>query len=217
MTIKNKAQLIGIFGGSFDPVHNGHLRLIIELLEQLPFSEIRILPCHTPALKTANYAPAEHRLNMLGLATLALNKIILDDRELKRSGVSYTYDSLISIRQEITDKPLALIIGCDAFLEFNKWYRWQDILKLTHLIVVTRPNFTLPSNGIIYDLLEKHLTQDIQDFNITAAGKIMICPIPLLAISATDIRRKIAENLSIRYLVPDNVLEYITNEQLYFD
>ena len=215
MTKEKIQQLVGIFGGTFDPIHNGHLRLMIELSEQLPFSEIRVLPCHTPALKTTSYASPEHRLNMLRLATRSLNQIIIDDRELKRTGVSYTYDSLVSIREEIGNKPLALIIGTDAFLGFDKWYRWQEIMKLSNILIVARPNYTLPSSGVIYDLLQKNLTQDIQDFYKTSVGKIMICPIPLLAISATDIRRRIAEHLSIRYLVPDTILEYIVNEKIY--
>ena len=208
-------QLIGIFGESFDPIHNGHLRLIIELLEQMPFSEIRILPCQTPALKPATHASAVHRLNMLVLATLELNKIVLDDRELKRHGVSYTYDSLLAVRDESGNKPLALIIGNDAFLEFDKWHRWQDILKLAHIVIVLRPNYVLPTTGTVFNILENHLTNDVQELCKMPAGKIMLCSIPLLTISATDIRRRIAEDLSIRYLVPDNVWEYISTEGVY--
>lgn len=208
-------QLIGIFGGSFDPIHNGHLRLIIELLEQMPFSEIRILPCQTPALKQATRASAVHRLNMLELATLELNKIVLDDRELKRHGVSYTYDSLLAIRNESGNKPLALIIGNDAFIAFDQWYRWQDILNLAHIIVVVRPNYALPTSGTVFNLFENHVTSDVQELCKMPAGKIMLCSIPLLTISATDIRRRIAEDLSIRYLVPDDVWEYISTKEVY--
>jgi nicotinate-nucleotide adenylyltransferase len=215
MITKDLPQIIGIFGGSFDPIHNGHLRVVIELLETMPFSEIRILPCQTPALKPLIYASAEHRFNMLGLATQALNKTVIDERELKRDGVSYTYDSLVAIRDESGNKPLVLIIGNDAFAEFDRWYRWQDILSLAHIIIVTRPNYILPSTGNIQRLLENHLTQHVEDLCKMPAGKIMLCPIPLLAISATDIRRKITGNLSIRFLVPDSVLEYISNQKIY--
>lgn len=215
MTGLNQQQLIGIYGGAFDPVHNGHCRLIIELLERLPFAEIKILPCKTPALKPQTKASATDRLNMLGMALLAFDSISIDDRELKRQKISYTYDSLVEIRSELGHQPLALIMGSDAFMVFDQWHRWQEILNLAHIIIVNRPNFALPVTGVLAQLVNDKRVDDVNELCKTAAGKIFICPIPLLTISATDIRRKCEENLSIKYLVPDSVLEYIINEEIY--
>ncbi len=215
MKESNHQQIIGIYGGSFDPIHNGHCRLIIELLEKMPFSEIKILPCLTPALKPETKVPADHRLNMLGLALLGINRVNIDERELKRAKVSYTYDSLQEIRNELGDKPLALIMGIDAFSDFDQWHRWQELLPLAHIIIVSRPHYELPQKTVLAELLKKHLVDDQNELCKTPGGKIFICPIPLLSISATDIRRKCEDNLSIKYLVPDSVLEYIINEELY--
>lgn len=208
-------QLTGIFGGTFDPIHHGHLRLVVELLEQMHFAEIKMLPCGRPALKPSSKAAAAHRLTMLGLALLQQDQITIDDRELKRDTVSFTYDSLAAIRAESGDKPLALIIGNDVIREFDQWHRWQELLSLAHIIIVSRPNYALPTTGRVATWLAEHMTDNKEDLYKKPCGKIMICSIPLLAISASDIRRRIADNLSIRYLVPDAVWEYISNEGIY--
>lgn len=215
MTELKQQQLIGVYGGSFDPVHNGHCRLIIELLERLPLTEIKILPCKTPALKPQTQASATHRLNMLGMALLECDRVSIDDRELKRQKISYTYDSLLEIRKEIGQQPIALIMGSDAFINFDQWHRWQELLTLAHIIIVNRPHFELPVTGVLAHLLTDNCVDDVNELSKRSAGKIFICPIPLLAISATDIRRKYEEKLSIKYLVPDSVLEYIINEEIY--
>ena len=211
----SKQSMIGILGGTFDPIHIGHLRAAIELSEQLPLSEIRFMPCKQPVLKKTLVANAEHRINMLRLALAGYEKLLIDDRELHRNTPSYTIDSLQEIRDEMPDRIITLIIGSDAFRDFDQWHRWREILNLAHLIIIPRPQYDLPTTDPLATLLKSHQTQDFNALMREHNGRIWISATPLLTISAREIRKHIVAHLDVRYLVPDDVLKYIAAEGLY--
>jgi nicotinate-nucleotide adenylyltransferase len=211
----SKQSMIGILGGTFDPIHIGHLRAAIELSEQLPLSEIRFMPCKQPVLKKTLVANAAHRINMLHLALAGYKKLIIDERELQRDTPSYTINSLQAIHDEMPDRIIALILGSDAFRDFDQWHRWQEILNLGHLIIIPRPHYDLPTTGPLAALLHAHQVQDFNVLTHERNGKIWISATPLLTISAREIRKHIAAHLDVRYLVPDEVLKYIVANGLY--
>jgi nicotinate-nucleotide adenylyltransferase len=189
--------MIGIFGGTFDPIHLGHLRLALELGERYPFDEIRFIPCKQPVLKHAAIASAEHRLAMLKLAVEKQPTFIVDDREIQRSSPSYMIDTLLSLNHEMPGREFALILGSDALAQFTTWNRWQEIIKLAKLLVVPRPSFM--STSIRPELKAQTVIQNISG----------------LPISSSQIRAEIQAGRSVRYWVPDSVWEYITSYQLY--
>lgn len=208
-------QPIGILGGTFDPIHYGHLRCALELYQQLNLQEVRFIPCHQPVLdKTARATPLQ-RVTMLKMALADQPHFLLDEREIQRSTPSYTLDTLISLREEFPHTPLCLMIGCDLLHSLERWHRWHELLTFAHLIVMTRPNSTLPLKGTIAEFIHNHQINDIKQLQQQLSGYLLLVNIPMLDISATFIRHQLAAALSPRYLLPDAVLQYIQQEKLY--
>lgn len=209
-------KLIGIFGGSFDPVHHGHLRSMVELDEALALDQLRLMPNRQSPLKDQPGASSEQRLAMLQLATKHQPKWLIDKRELGRSGPSYTVDSLLELKQEVTDGAhLCLIMGTDAFAAFDQWHQWQAILDLAHLVIMARPGEHLPEQGAVADLLSERKADSSNELTDKAAGSILLQQLTPMRVSATEIRQRLQAGQSIRYLVPDSVWEYIRKHQLY--
>ncbi|PWQ95301.1 nicotinate-nucleotide adenylyltransferase [Leucothrix arctica] len=205
--------MIGIRGGTFDPIHTAHLRATLEVVEALALSQVRLLPGSIPPHRPQPLASAEQRLDMVELAVQSNDLFIADDRELRREGASYTVDTLRSFREEFGEKePLALIIGMDAFLDFTKWYEWETIISLAHLVVTSRPDYTAQP---LQAWAEAIRSDNMQELHANAAGKLYFVQTTALSISATDIRHHQQEGRSIRYLVPDVVYDYIKQNQLY--
>ena len=211
-------QLIGLLGGTFNPIHNGHLRLAQELADSLKLAEVRFIPSAQPPHKAVPAVNADHRAAMVQLATNANTFFKLDTRELHRNGASYTIDTLISLQEDLGGSvALGLIMGTDAFAKLNTWHRWQALLDYCHIILVERPNsVTQPKLAKeLTLLLHDHYTENIVDLTTENAGYIHMQKITALDITSTKIRAQLASGLSPRYLMPDNVLEYIKNNQLY--
>jgi nicotinate-nucleotide adenylyltransferase len=206
---------IGILGGTFDPIHFGHLRMALTLLEKLSLNEIWFIPCKQPLLKETARAATSQRLKMLQIATHNQTGFIVDERELKRNTPSYSVDTLRSIRDEHPAASLCFIIGSDILSELTQWHRWQEILTLAHLIVVTRPGYQPPQSGEIAVYLKNHLAKDKNELLEKTHGCIWIQPLPLLEISSSDIRKQIMNGQHPRYLLPDEVLAYIHEEGIY--
>nr|VFK04566.1 MAG: nicotinate-nucleotide adenylyltransferase [Candidatus Kentron sp. H]VFK04790.1 MAG: nicotinate-nucleotide adenylyltransferase [Candidatus Kentron sp. H]VFK07771.1 MAG: nicotinate-nucleotide adenylyltransferase [Candidatus Kentron sp. H] len=206
---------IGILGGTFDPVHNGHLRFALEVRHQLSLSSVRLIPLRKPPHRTSPQAADEIRLRMLMAAVRDEEGLIVDDQELRRNGISYTVDTLNVLQQRFPEHSLCLILGMDAFCQLTTWNQWRRILELAHIAVAQRPGTSLPMEGEIVHLLAKRKTSDPARLCEEPAGHIMVLPVPQLDISATRIRAQVTHSASIRYLVPDSVLEIITHEQLY--
>jgi nicotinate-nucleotide adenylyltransferase len=206
---------IGILGGTFDPVHCGHLRLALEIREQLSLDCVRLLPAPNPRLREAPRADVSLRLELLAAAVDGEPGLKVDARELGRDGPTVTVETLESFRQEFPDELLVFILGMDSFRSLDRWHRWQDLLDLTHLAVAHRPGGSLPGPGPIADLLEQCRCVDAATLKAESAGRIMICEPPLLDISATRVRSLIAEGRSIRFLVPDKVIELMNRTRCY--
>ncbi|GMQ75385.1 MAG: nicotinate-nucleotide adenylyltransferase [Gammaproteobacteria bacterium] len=206
---------IGILGGTFDPVHCGHLRLALEIRERLSLDSVRLLPAANPRLRETPRADASQRLELLAAAVDGEPGLQVDARELERDGPTYTVETLESFRREFPDEVLVFILGMDSFQSLDRWHRWQDLPGLAHLVVAHRPGGSLPGPGAIADLLARRGCDDVATLKAESAGRIMICEPPLLDISATRIRSLVAEGRSIRFLVPDKVIELMNRTRCY--
>ena len=209
---------LGIFGGTFDPVHYGHLRPALELREQLRLGEVRFIPAAQPPHRGTPTASSGQRLVMLQRAVAGIAGFTIDERELQRSGPSYMVDTLRSLRNEVGERPLVLLLGLDAFLGLPGWHQWQELTSLAHIAVATRPGWEreqLQARAELHELLALHGSDDPVVLRQSRAGRIVMAPVTPLAISATMIRERLREGFSVRFLLPDDVLSYIEEKRLY--
>ena len=209
--------MLGIYGGTFDPVHYGHLRTALDVKEALRISDLRFLPCRTPAHRGAPGANPQQRLSMLELALQkAGTDFSIDRRELDREGPSYMVDTLASLRRDEPDRPICLILGLDAFAAIPSWHRWRELFNLAHFAVMWRPGAKKPDwSGELADLVLTRREEELGKLASTPCGKIAFLEVTQLAISATGIRNMIAQGKSPRYLLPETVLEMIQSQALY--
>lgn len=207
--------MIGVFGGTFDPVHHGHLRAALELLQGLQLQELRLIPSRIPPHRGAPGASPEQRLAMLRVAVRGQAGFRVDERELRREGPSYTVDTLHSLRAELGAVPLCLIVGADAFLGFPTWHRWTELMELAHVVVMRRPGWSAPRVGPVAELLQQRLVQDPAQLREQGAGYILVWPVTQLDISASRIREEIRLGKSPRYLLPEAVWDMIQAEGIY--
>ncbi len=209
-------RLIGILGGTFDPIHYGHLRPALEVWQGLGLDEIRLIPLRDPPHRGRPRVDAEQRLHMVRLAVADQAGFVVDDRELRREGLSYTLDTLSSLRADMGDEVhFCILLGSDALLGFPDWHEPDEVLRLAHLIVMHRPGagvFGVPS---LQTLLRQHQTRDPSRLRNKAAGAILFHPVTQLEISATAIRAMLASGESPRFLLPDPVLTYMQQQGLY--
>ncbi len=211
-----QSPLVGVFGGTFNPVHYGHLRSALELAERLQLEELRLMPSAQPPHRDVVQCSAAHRAAMLELAVAGESRLTCDARELQRSGKSYTIDSLIELRAELdVDTGLCMVLGCDAVLDIVSWHRWQELLDWAHIIVIARPGWHLPPTGAIAQWLHEHRLDDRSMLRRRPAGGIVIEELRPLDISSTEIRELLAAGRSARYLMPQSVLDYIQTHKLY--
>ncbi len=208
--------MIGIFGGTFDPPHFGHLRPLLEVQQALALDEVRLIPCFIPPHRAVPDASAEQRLAMLQLAVSEAPGFIVDPRELQRGGPSYMVDTLASLRDEQgVNKSLVLIIGLDAFVSLDRWHRWLELIELAHVVVMQRPGGALPKTGAVAELMEQVQALAVLELQQQAAGKIYFQPVTQLDISATAIREQLFRGQDVRFLMPGSVRHYIETQGLY--
>lgn len=207
---------IGIFGGTFDPVHIGHLRTALELREHLGLEAMHLMPCGDPGHRATPLTSAAHRLAMVELALAGENGLVADDREVRRGGQTWTVDTLIQLRAEWgSELPLCLCIGMDSLVHLNSWKRWRELIELAHIVVAARPGWTVPATGEVADwIAEKRVTDKAELLN-APAGHLYIAEMTLLPVAATDMRSALRSGHSIRYLTPDAVVDYIQYHHLY--
>ncbi len=212
-------RLVGIFGGTFNPIHYGHLRMAQELADGLGMDEVRCIPSANPPHKDSVTVSAEHRAAMVKLAIADNPLFSLDEQELKRDGASYTIDTLISLRETLgKDTALCLMMGSDAFVKLNTWHRWQELLDYAHIILVQRPNQGKPQETLpdeLQTLLRDHYAEDVSALREENAGLINMQAISAQEISATRIRESLKHGRTVRYLTPPSVSKYIQQNQLY--
>lgn len=208
--------MIGIYGGTFDPVHYGHLRTALEVKEALNLSEVRFVPARLPPHRAPPVASPEARREMLELALAgAPMGFALDLRELERPGPSYMVDTLVSLRRELGAVPVCLLLGMDAFLGLPAWHRWQEIFQLAHLVVMARPGFKPEFSPVLTRELDRRRVENCARLRETISGAIYFQPVTLLGISSTFIRSALADGRSPKYLLPDRVLALICQRGYY--
>ncbi|MDG1583101.1 nicotinate-nucleotide adenylyltransferase [Pseudomonas sp. GOM6] len=209
------ARRIGILGGTFNPVHIGHLRAALEVAEYMGLDELRLIPSARPPHREAPLVSAEQRLAMVELAVAGEVQLRVDDRELQRDKPSFTYDTLESVRGELsTEDQLFLLLGWDAFCGLPSWYRWQELLEHCHILVLQRPDADSEPPEALRDLLAARSENDPLSL-AGPGGQISFIWQTPLAVSATQVRQLLAQGRSVRYLVPDAVLAYIQAQGLY--
>ena len=210
----------GIFGGTFDPVHFGHLRLAAELHDAFHLDQVLFVPAGLPYHRGRNaHATDEQRLTMLKLATGRDNRFAIDERELRRQGPTYTYDTLVELRRERgPDAVLVFLLGSDAFGRIDTWHRWTELFDLAHFAVAIRADdaqWFAKGPGAFPKEVWPRITLNLRELLGAPAGRVMTFSMTPLSISSTAIRALAAEGASIRYLTPDPVAEYIRSHRVY--
>lgn len=217
MTHRNSAP-VGILGGTFDPIHTGHLRLAVEAAESCKLAEVRLIPAGTPPHRAPPLASPRQRLEMARLAAAGCPGLVVDEREAFKTTRCYTVETLVELRAEMGDAvPLCLILGMDQFLDLATWHRWRELFRLAHLIVAWRPGSGADRKPE-GPLAEEHAARagdDPRALRAAPAGAIVPIAITALDISASGIRCRLAARRSVRYLLPDSVLDYIQANSLY--
>jgi len=233
---------IGIFGGTFDPIHFGHLRLAQEAVEQCHLASVRFIPSGSPPHRATPYASAHHRLDMVRLAIQGNEKFVLDEREIFRTDPCFTVDTLNGLRAELgRQQPLCLLLGSDAFLLLHTWHEWEKLFDLAHIVVLQRPQITKEINNelskeknirdncaaqaiatrvaaaspALHRRFLAHLQTAPDALSATPAGAVLLIDNPVLEISSSAVRQRCAVGKKIHYLLPDAVATYIQSNQLY--
>ncbi|MGH8278485.1 MAG: nicotinate-nucleotide adenylyltransferase [Gammaproteobacteria bacterium] len=206
---------IGIFGGSFDPIHFGHLRPALEILEALSLDAIHFVPSGQPPHRALPVAPAPLRLAMVKAALAGEPRFVVDEREILRPAPSYTVDTLEEIRGEYPHDRLLLLAGMDAFLGFPGWHEWQRIFTLAHVVVAQRPGWVQQVSGVLAEELRQREVARPEDLHSVPVGKILLQPVTQLEISSSRVRALAAAGRDLRYLVPEAVHRILLEQPCY--
>ncbi len=210
--------MIGIFGGTFDPIHFGHLRSALEVREGVGLDEVRFIPCGIPPHRGMPRATALQRLAMVRAAISTEPAFRADDRELRRRGPSYMVDTLASLRAEFGHRPLCLLLGMDAFLGLESWHRWQSLNDLAHLVVMHRPGWEWQAGQApvgLSLLVGERRCEDPQRLARQPAGRICFQAVSQLDISSSRLRALFAAGKNTRYLLPEGVRQLIEAQNIY--
>ncbi|NIW23710.1 MAG: nicotinate-nucleotide adenylyltransferase [Gammaproteobacteria bacterium] len=206
---------VGVFGGTFDPVHYGHLRTAFELLRAVDLGEVRFIPTGLPPHREAPVASAANRLDMVTRAIDDQPGFVVDDREIGRQTTCYTADTLDELRAESPARPLCLILGMDAFLGLPSWHRWEQIPELAHIVVAHRPGWTVPTEGLVGELTARRGTDSASDLHDSPAGRVYVHAVTQLEISSSGVREIVASGSDPLYLVPEVVRSIIARTGCY--
>ncbi|HEX9208358.1 MAG TPA: nicotinate-nucleotide adenylyltransferase [Steroidobacteraceae bacterium] len=215
MTAAPGTAPLGIFGGTFDPIHFGHLRTAFEILQALRLRELRFVPAGDPPHRDPPRVDAGRRLELVRAAVVDQPGFVVDDREVRRQGRSYSVLTLTELRAEWPDVPLCLIVGMDAFLGLPTWHRWRELLELAHVVVAPRPGWVAPVAGEIGALLAERQARSADELHTARSGRILVQPVTQLEISSTELRDLLAAGRDPRYLVPDGVRALLRATRMY--
>jgi len=222
--------VIGVFGGTFDPIHNGHLQVALDVKQCFALDYIHFVPCKIPVHRARPQLDETQRLSLIKLAIKNQNGFIADDRELKRNSPSYMIETLNSLHDQFPDQILVLMIGSDAFAKFDEWYQWREIFERAHIMVMQRPHTNDWKGDCSTQLTAEIKQRIVNDENVSplkksgnlqqllakkSAGSIICVPVTQLEISASEIREKITKGQAIDYLVPESVRLEIRDKHYY--
>ena len=197
--------MIGIYGGSFDPIHLGHLKTATSLKTELQLDHLFLLPCCEPVHKVGLKYSSNDRLKMLNLAVDNFSTLEIDSREINRGGGSYMIDTLCELKQIYKDEPICLIIGMDSYLKIKTWKEWQEFSKLVHLVILQRQGF----NIIDSSLDSFHTSKEVKELRLESNGLLYFSNCPKIDISSSDIRSRIAANQNLDDLLPKSIINYL--------
>lgn len=209
--------MIGILGGTFDPIHHGHLRVALDALEALDLQEVRLLPLGQAVHREQPHASPGQRLAMLERAIQGQPGLVADPREIERTGGSFMVDTLESLRADLPNQTLCLLLGGDAFNGFMHWRKPEQILQLAQVLVMQRPGYRLPDDAELQALVAQHRCNSLQAMQQNHCGLIYFQTVTQLDISSSDIRRRFACAKDPAFLLPRAVTEYIREQGLYRD
>ncbi|MCY7297120.1 nicotinate-nucleotide adenylyltransferase [Alteromonas sp. a30] len=216
--MNKSTPLLGLYGGTFDPVHHAHIIPVQQAAQQVGIEKIRLLPCHVPPHKNTPKTAPHHRLEMVKLVANAHPIFEVDDRELRRHKASYTVDTLEEINQEFdeasTPQTLAFFVGSDSIASFDKWHRWRDIFEYCHLVVCSRPGYQ-DKIKTLHPEISARVTAKVSDLYQQANGKVFFAETDEIPISSTLIREKLAQDAPVDAYLPDYILSYIRQHHLY--
>lgn len=216
--VKAPTQRIGIMGGMFDPVHKGHLQLAENVRASCRLDRVILVPCGTPVHRDAAHASAGQRISMLELACGDSDWLQVDTRECRSAAPSYTWTTLTALKAEQPQSALFLLMGLDAFLLFDTWYRWQELFALAHIVVATRAGHVLAPEGLKPALrteLAARLTTRVEDTDLQPVGRILLATLQLPDISSTQVRQEVRAGANLTSLLPAAVAAYIKTHKLY--
>ncbi|ALA23859.1 hypothetical protein AVI51_08675 [Piscirickettsia salmonis] len=206
---------VALFGGTFDPIHSGHLRIAYELYQTCFFDEFAFMPCYQPVHKAENQGvPVQVRLAMLESA-LEATPFVIEHAEIERAGPSYAVDTLENLKKMHVKRHYYFVMGADSLLSFHKWQRFERLLELVHLVVVGRPGYVINERSAIMAYLQGRLVDSLEQLQSEEAGLVYISPWMMLDISSTMVRECLKKNESIRYLVPEPVEQMILQLNCY--
>tara|TARA_B100000575_G_scaffold221952_1_gene182352 strand:+ start:194 stop:832 length:639 start_codon:yes stop_codon:yes gene_type:complete len=210
--------MIGVYGGSFDPIHFGHINPLFELSDIFDFHKIRLIPTYNSPVNKVFYSDIEHRLNMVSIISASdTNVFVADDTEMRKGGISYTYETIQIIKKQEQNHDICLIMGLDAFLSLENWYNYTEILNDIRLIVVNRPDSNIKEiKKMNFEILDR-ITSNKIDFQKNEKKQIFFYETPSINISSSDIRRRINCKESLEGLIPGSILSYIERNKLYTD
>ena len=199
--------MIGIFGGTFDPVHYGHIKPALSVKDALHLEQLRFIPNRVPPHRETPWLDVDQRLALLKSALAEYEGVVIDERELEREGPSYMVDTLRSLKEDFPQQSFCLIIGMDAFMGINRWHRWRELFELCHIIVTQRPGF---DESVIADkmdaddadFLQQKIARNISDLTLQPTGKILLQSVPQLDISSTMIRESLSRGEDISQWMP---------------
>ena len=212
---KNSREPLALFGGTFDPVHYGHLRCADEARQKLNLNELYLLPAGTPVHRQTPEATKRQRVEMLRLAQLEFPCLSIDDRETRRTGPSYMVDTLRDLRSEFPQKSLVLLIGQDACNLLHTWFNWEQLFVLAHIVILTRPGSRLEYHQLVANKIHRHLSADMLDLRNSQAGAVLNLEVTPVDISSTQIKTFIRKGQTPKSMLPASVLNYIYENRLY--
>lgn len=212
---RSRLEPLALFGGTFDPVHYGHLRCAEQTRQKLGLENLYLLPAGTPPHRKPPRATTAQRLEMLRLAQAEFPKLEIDDRETRRTGPSYMADTLQELRGEFPHRSLLLIIGQDAANHLNSWHHWEQLFSLAHIVILTRPGATTAYPRDLAGQIQPRLSSDAQQLLQSQAGAVLHLEVEPIDISATIIKSIIRLGRSPKSMLPGAVLDYINENLLY--